>query len=156
MKSTAVHKERVDVIVTMANGEVHHGKITCGLTPDLAGALNRDGLFVEFTDMTGRSRFIAKSAVAEVEAAPMEGAPAMSRRFENDSADPWTVLGVPKDTPFEAVREAYHQLVKQYHPDRIASAELPKDMQAYATAVLRQLNSAYEILKRTNGHARAA
>lgn len=34
--------------------------------------------------------------------------------------DPWTVLGIPRDTPLDEARKAFRALVTRYHPDKVA------------------------------------
>ena len=44
------------------------------------------------------------------------------------------------------MREAYHRLVKQYHPDKFANADLPREVKEYLNAMSRRINAAYTAL----------
>lgn len=55
------------------------------------------------------------------------------------------ILGVPESAPPEAIKAAYKRLIKEYHPDRVAS--LGKDVQSLAQRKSRQINGAYQFLK---------
>lgn len=57
---------------------------------------------------------------------------------------PHEVLGVAPGADARAVREAYLTLVKQYHPDRVAS--LAPEFRAIAEARMREINEAYEAM----------
>jgi DnaJ-domain-containing protein 1 len=60
--------------------------------------------------------------------------------------DPWKVLGVARSASQDAIKQAYRDLVKQYHPDRVAG--MPKEFQAIAHDKTREIRQAYETLKR--------
>jgi DnaJ like chaperone protein len=53
---------------------------------------------------------------------------------------------VPRGASQDAVRTAYRELIKQYHPDRVAG--MPKEFQAIAHDKTREIREAYELLKR--------
>lgn len=57
---------------------------------------------------------------------------------------PHEVLGVPTNAGPDAIRTAYLDLVRQYHPDRVAS--LGPELRAVAEARMREINAAYEAL----------
>ena len=48
----------------------------------------------------------------------------------------------------DEVRQAYHKMARLYHPDRIASYELPDEVKEYARAMLVRINLAFEQLRR--------
>ena len=59
---------------------------------------------------------------------------------------PHDVLGVPIDADELTIRRAYQDKIKQYHPDRLHQAA--PELQRIAEQRTKQLNEAYEILKR--------
>ena len=68
--------------------------------------------------------------------------------------DPYTILGVLPDAPATAIREAYHRLVRENHPDFVIAQGLPPECIALATARVARINAAYEkITKRETGPA---
>jgi DnaJ like chaperone protein len=62
----------------------------------------------------------------------------------DEGENPYAILGVSPDTSAEAVREAYHRLVRESHPDLVVAKGLPPECIALATARLARINAAYE------------
>ena len=69
--------------------------------------------------------------------------------------DPYTVLGVPRTATDAEIRTAYLDLIKQYHPDKMAGTmgdmlnpEAKKAKMAEATARTQAITSAYTSLKK--------
>lgn len=69
---------------------------------------------------------------------------ATSARNPGPRRTPHEVLGVPTNAGPDAIRTAYLDLVRQYHPDRVAS--LGPELRAVAEARMREINAAYEAL----------
>jgi DnaJ like chaperone protein len=66
--------------------------------------------------------------------------------------DPFAILGVPPDAAASTIREAYHRLVRENHPDLVIAQGLPPECIALATARIARINAAYEqITRRTAG-----
>ena len=78
-------------------------------------------------------------------------APAFARiRARHDGSAPgdaWAILGVPPGSDAAAVRAAYRDLVKLYHPDRHIAAGLPIEFVRVAEARMAAINTAYAALK---------
>jgi DnaJ like chaperone protein len=60
--------------------------------------------------------------------------------------DPYAVLGLAADAPPEAIRAAYHRLVRENHPDLLVSQGLPPECMALATARVARINAAHDRL----------
>jgi curved DNA-binding protein CbpA len=45
------------------------------------------------------------------------------------------------------VREAYLKLAKLYHPDRYATADLPKEVRDYLAVMVRRINAAHDTVQ---------
>ena len=58
--------------------------------------------------------------------------------------NPYAILGISPGTSADAVREAYHRLVRESHPDLVIAQGLPPECIALATARLARINAAYE------------
>jgi DnaJ like chaperone protein len=58
--------------------------------------------------------------------------------------DPHAILGIAPGAPPEAIREAYHRLVRESHPDLVIAQGLPPECIALATARIARINAAYE------------
>jgi DnaJ like chaperone protein len=64
----------------------------------------------------------------------------------DDSA--YSVLGLASDASDEELKHRYRTLVKEYHPDRIASKGLPEEFTRFAQDKFREIQDAYEMIKK--------
>jgi DnaJ like chaperone protein len=70
---------------------------------------------------------------------------ALHVRPETDgSENPYAILGITPAAPADVVREAYHRLVRESHPDLVIAQGLPPECIALATARIARVNAAYE------------
>jgi hypothetical protein len=60
-----------------------------------------------------------------------------------ESLDPYSVLGVPEQATTRQIKQAFHKLSKQYHPDRLPS--LPNQQDTHTTFT--SISNAYKILR---------
>ncbi len=65
-----------------------------------------------------------------------------------DFNDYYKVLGCTQNSSDEEIRIAYKNLIKQYHPDKHLSKELPPDMIEYASKRFKEIQTAYEEIKK--------
>lgn len=69
--------------------------------------------------------------------------------FYKDSSAAYTVLEISPDATDEEVRTAYRKMAMKNHPDKVAT--LGPDVQKAATEKFRQVQEAYETIKRERG-----
>jgi DnaJ like chaperone protein len=62
--------------------------------------------------------------------------------------DPYAILGVEPGAAPGAVRDAYHRLVRESHPDLVIAQGLPPECIALATARVARINAAYDRIAR--------
>ena len=62
------------------------------------------------------------------------------------SAAPWQILNVERSASGEDIKKAYLRQVALYHPDKVA--HLGPDLQKLAEERTRQINQAYEVLRK--------
>jgi DnaJ-class molecular chaperone len=62
-----------------------------------------------------------------------------------EELDYYQVLEVPSDAPTSAVRSAYHQASRSFHPDAHRSA--PPDVQVHVARIAKRLAEAYSVLR---------
>jgi DnaJ like chaperone protein len=67
--------------------------------------------------------------------------------------DAYAVLEVSPDASESEIRQAYRKLARENHPDKIASKGLPESMRSVAESRSREINAAYELVKKTRGFA---
>mgnify|MGYP001791189270 CR=1 FL=1 len=63
--------------------------------------------------------------------------------FEGD-LDPYAVLGVDSDLPYDDVRRVYRRLVAENHPDRLIARGVPQEFIKIASERLAAINSAFD------------
>ncbi len=62
--------------------------------------------------------------------------------------DPYTILGVARDAPDDAVRQAWRRLMRDNHPDSLASRGVPAEFVKRATEKVAEINAAWDRVKR--------
>ncbi|MCL2704842.1 MAG: TerB family tellurite resistance protein [Spirochaetaceae bacterium] len=60
----------------------------------------------------------------------------------------YTVLDCKKTDSNDTIKAAYKKLVKDYHPDAIASKGLPEEFTKFASQKFREINQAYEEIRK--------
>jgi len=62
--------------------------------------------------------------------------------------DPYAVLGVARESTDEAVRQAWRRLMRENHPDSLASRGVPQEFVKRATDKVAEINAAWDRIKR--------
>ncbi len=44
----------------------------------------------------------------------------------------------------DEIKDAYHHIVRSYHPDRLAGLGVPADLLAHGVEMLKKINAAYD------------
>jgi len=95
---------------------------------------------------------LSEADVSQLEAllrAAMGGASATDGQPQKDRlADAYAALGVAADAKPAEIKRAYRKLISQNHPDKLAARGLPESMRPVAEERSRELNSAYDMIKR--------
>jgi DnaJ-domain-containing protein 1 len=138
----------VPVTVTRTDGSTQRGRIVLPFQKTLEEVLNGPAAFIEFQPYGGPPAFLAKSEIRALSHSHVPTPSEINVRLTStsESVDPFDVLGVPRGSPLGEVRKAYYKLVKLYHPDRYAHAELPDEVAAYLAGMARRVNAAYAAL----------
>ncbi|MEM7748043.1 MAG: J domain-containing protein [Pseudomonadota bacterium] len=134
------------VEMTLNDGRALSGKLLYHSNGSLFDALNGSESFLDFEPFDGQREFVAKSTlrtVRLVQAPPIPKLPNANK----DNFDPHSVLRVPRGADAEALRAAYLEQSKKYHPDRYANADLPDEIRDYLQIMARRVNTAYETLQ---------
>jgi DnaJ like chaperone protein len=71
-----------------------------------------------------------------------------TRSQGSSQQDPYAELGVPRSASDEAVRAAWKQLMRDNHPDSLASRGVPPEFIARATEKVARINAAWDVVKR--------
>ena len=63
----------------------------------------------------------------------------------------YQALGVKKDNTDAEIKKAYRRLVREYHPDKLMGQGLPENMIKEATERSQEIQTAYDLIKKTRG-----
>ncbi|RKZ79397.1 MAG: co-chaperone DjlA [Gammaproteobacteria bacterium] len=66
--------------------------------------------------------------------------------------DAYKALGVTKDNTDQEIKRAYRKLISQYHPDKLIGQGLPEDMIAVATEQAKEIQVAYDLIKKQHNN----
>lgn len=69
----------------------------------------------------------------------------------SDIDDAYKALGVSKDASNQEIKRAYRKLMSQYHPDKLMGQGVPEDMIAVATEQAKEIQVAYDLIKKHRG-----
>lgn len=63
--------------------------------------------------------------------------------------DAYKALGISKDASDRDVKRAYRKLISQYHPDKLTGQGLPEDLIKVATEQAKEVQLAYDLIKKS-------
>ncbi|MDK3074944.1 molecular chaperone DjiA [Sedimentitalea sp. JM2-8] len=113
-------------------------KTLCDLLEGLFHIAMADGFY-----HPGENRFLED--VAEIFGVSEAKFKALRARFVPDAGpDPYTVLGVTPDTPIADIRNAWRELVRETHPDRMLARGVPQEAIKLAERRMIDINRAWE------------
>jgi DnaJ-domain-containing protein 1 len=138
---------RMLAAITLTDGTVITASVRLPLSGKLGDALNNPDRFLDVVTVNGQQQFLAKSSIRMVRAAVLPKADQLAvddRGPGLQGFDPHAVLKVSRTATPEEIRQAYHRMARLYHPDRIASYELPEEVTDYIRAMLVRVNLAFE------------
>jgi len=69
-------------------------------------------------------------------------------------ADAYAALGITAEATPAEIKRAYRKLISKNHPDKLAARGLPESMRPVAEERSRELNSAYDMIKRVRSDVR--
>jgi len=98
----------------------------------------------------GEAIFLAKvrTAFRLDEAAGERASTGQARAVEPIGVDPYSVLGVPQGASDEEVRQAWRALMREHHPDSLASRGVSEDLLQGAHRRVAEINAAWDRIKR--------
>lgn len=143
--SSEDNRRRVQVRMVMASGETIIGSLFASLAGTLRETLNNPDRFVEVEKPDGTSVFLLKDSIQSASLLIIPKADQLKKRRADD-INPHEELGLKSGATPDQVRAAYRTKVRAYHPDRIASVEVPKEVADYMSAMFIRVTTAYHEL----------
>ncbi|MDQ2634326.1 MAG: DnaJ family molecular chaperone [Pseudomonadota bacterium] len=122
------------------------GHANCAMLEDILDGLfhiaKADGLLHE-----REGRFLHRvSQIFRIEESRYQSI--LARHARLGDADPWLILGIERDIPFDEVKKRYRKLVAANHPDKLLARGLPEEFIKIATTRIAAINAAYEMIER--------
>jgi len=140
-------KVRLAVEMVLDDGKIMRGRLI-GKFRSLGENLAADGGFLEIEAGDGRLTYVSKTAVRKISEISMPAADQLNQKMAAaKSGEAYTILGVSPRASEEELVAAYRGLSKAYHPDRLASMQLPAEMLEYAESMQRRINAAFDELR---------
>ncbi len=122
------------IVMAMADGHMHPSEEA--LLMDIASHLGYDqAAFRQVLDMVLNQSHFAGGQVNSVTALE----------------DAYKALGISKDSSDQEFKRAYRKLMSQYHPDKLIGQGMPEDMVAVATEQAKEIQLAYDLIKKSRG-----
>jgi preprotein translocase subunit Sec63 len=148
--SSDTERHRVAVTLTFHSGDVVNGHVFLGPAQKLRDLLNNPEKFIDFEKRDSTLTLIAKRSIATISGLDLPRTDHLTRRTQNIAAfDPYQTLGVDRGANAGEIRAAYLAKARLYHPDKLASKDVPKEVSDYMNAMFIRVQKAYEELETT-------
>lgn len=126
------------IVMALADGHFHPAEEA--LLIDLAARLGYDqAAFRQLLDMVLNQSHFGGSQVSSAGALD----------------DAYKALGVTRDSTEAEVKRAYRKLISQFHPDKLIGQGMPEDMIKVATEQAKEIQLAYDLIKKSRDVERA-
>ncbi len=120
------------IVMALADGHFHPAEQA--LLSDISGYMGYDqATFKHLVEMVLNQTNFGGSQVNSAEA--LEGA--------------YKALGVTKESTDAEIKRAHRKLMSQYHPDKLMGQGVPEDMIAMATEQAKEIQLAYDLIKKS-------
>ena len=139
---------RMPVTLTLVNGDTVSGVLVLARVQKLLEVLNKPEAFLEMETREGKQMMIARTSVLSAERRDeRKTAAAGTQLFRKpERYDPHAILGLDANDPESAIRPAYLEKVKHYHPDQFAAHPLPPEVVHYLEEMFILVQRAYNDL----------
>lgn len=137
-------KLKVAVEIELNDGTVMMGSMFLGSTQRLSDLLNDDRAFLPFENSDGMVVSLRKAVIMRV----TELAQRVPLHPDNS---PYAILGITETASDDDVKRAYHDRVREVHPDKWSGAGLPEEAIAAVNKKTARINDAYHRILKARG-----
>ncbi len=137
-------KVKIEVEIELQDGRTLLGHVFGAPKQRLSDLLNDERQFVPFENSAGLVTVLQKSAI-------LRATPVQQAAQADLAKNPYRVLGVSETISDEALKEAYHQIGRETHPDRLFALGLPKEYVELANEKMARVNDAYRRIAQHRG-----
>lgn len=137
-------KVKIEVEIELQDGRILLGSVFGAPKQRLSDLLNDERQFVPFESSAGLVTVLRKSSI-------LRATPVLQIAKVDAGKNPYKVLGVPETISDEALKEAYHQIGRETHPDRLFALGLPKEFVELANEKMARVNDAYRRIAQQRG-----
>ena len=146
-KNYQTESRAVPCRILYRDGTEQYGSIVVPRQSNFSDVLESSGPFLKFVTEDGEKSFLATGDIRSVNLIGMAKAkPLDARKREKD--EPYRILKVTPDAQIDEVKQAYHKMSKQYHPDRFISLDPPEEVIEYLNSMTQVVNQAFGIVKK--------
>jgi DnaJ-domain-containing protein 1 len=139
--SQKIPKEKLEVEIELDDGRSMMGTVYISPRGRLTDMLNDERMFMPFETADGRFMALKKSALRS--AAPLTDG---KKAYEGN--DPFEILGVSANASLDEIKQAYHRLCAENHPDRLGGMGLSQDYVELANVRMARINDAYRRIQK--------
>jgi len=143
------HTKHIFARVKLSDGRQLDGKFIVSETTNLLACLNDEGKFAVFVSHEGDTRLIAKSMIIEANEKAIKKITPLSPCNDN-GFDPYKILGVSTQAPFETIQEQYNMLAQRYHPAQYTGKNRAPEIIEYADSMSKLIEQAFQALATNN------
>ena len=148
--SNESERQRVAVTLTLHSGDVLNGHVFLGQAQKLRDLLNNPDSFIDFEKRDNTVAMIAKRAITAITPIDLPRTDHLLRRTSGIATfDPYHTLGVEPGANQGEVRAAYLAKARLYHPDKLASKDVPREVGDYMNAMFIRIQKAYDELDKS-------
>lgn len=137
-------KLKVAVEIELNDGTVMMGSMFLGNTQRLSDLLNDDRAFLPFENSEGMVVSLRKAVIMRV----TELAQRVPLHPDNS---PYAILGITETASDDDVKRAYHERVREVHPDKWSGSGLPEEAIAAVNKKTARINDAYHRILKARG-----
>ena len=134
--SEKITKQKITVEIELEGGKSLVGYMFLKPQGRLTDMMNDERIFLPFETTEGKFFVLKKSACLSV-------APIASEADTYVGNNPFQILGVSNNASLAEIKQRYHALCAENHPDRLSSMGLPQEFIDLATIKMSRINDAW-------------